>query len=170
MDALYLVFLREGLLLTITNKSFPRFPRNQGLKTQKCTIFLPLSTMEHDVKNKHTNVNLQSGRHITRWIIRLIKGKAYGLSFQLNIWKMRVHTQENAPYPTRYSFVTCNAFGLNTRIIISSMLRTIEILIYHKGGWVIELWQYLLLKCIICCKYIWWLVVINNHYWRELGH
>jgi len=129
-----LSFSKRRLLLTITNKSFPRFPRNQGLKTQKCTIFLPLSTVEHDVKNEHTNVNLQSGRHITRWIIRLIKGKAWT---QLSVKYMKnesPYSEKCSIYPTRYSFVTCNAFGLNTRTIISSVLRTIEILIYHKGG------------------------------------
>jgi len=51
-------FLRNKFVLEFSQKE----------RIQKCSLMLPLSITEHDVKNKHTNVNLQRHQYITTWI------------------------------------------------------------------------------------------------------
>jgi hypothetical protein len=46
---------------------------------------LPLSIAEHDVKNKHTNVNLQRGQYITTWIKMLHTPTRYLLAICIRI-------------------------------------------------------------------------------------
>jgi len=70
--------LKEGQILR--NKFVLKFSQKERI--QKCSLMLPLSITEHDVKNKHTNVNLQRRQYITMWIKML-------------------HT------PTRYFLATC---------------------------------------------------------------